>query len=346
VASLRIQPFDLSFRTAYAQAKELALAQGTVPLATAGSIQVEKRRGGRFVYRYRYDAAGKRSAEYLGPEGAEDTGARVERARAEIRDAEILAGYSRDLRKVGFYSADNSTVVTVAALFNAGIFGKGGVLVGTHAFGALLNEIGVTAAIPLTEDVDLARAQPIQIAALPKGGLFSLLRQTGLPFHEVPQLKRGAPPTSFKVRGRKLTVDLLVPAKGVPYRAVPVRELGAHATGLPHFEYLLKSPAPSVLLGRDRIVPVAVPHAGRFCVHKLAVYSLRSGIGNPKREKDLIQAALLAAALAQNQEFLLDEAIKAADKALRAKLRPGARRVLELLGDDRPEASRRIEALA
>src|SRR5712692_10590435 len=86
LASLRIQPFDLSFRTAYAQAKELALAQGTVPLATAGSIQAEKRGEGRFVYRYRYDAAGKRSAEYLGPEGEDDTRARVERARAEIRD--------------------------------------------------------------------------------------------------------------------------------------------------------------------------------------------------------------------------------------------------------------------
>lgn len=345
MASLRIQPFDLSFRTAYAQAKELALAQEKVPLATAGSIQVEKRREGRFVYRYRYDAAGKRSAEYLGPEGADDTGARAEQARADIRDAEILSGYSRDLRKLGFYSADNSTVVTVASLFNAGIFGKGGVLVGTHAFGALLNEIGARAAIPLTEDVDIARAQPIQVAALPRGGLIALLKQTGLPFHEVPQLKRGAPPTSFKVRGRKLTVDLLVPAKGVPYRAVPVRELGAHATGLPHFEYLLKSPGPSVLLGRDRIVPITVPHAGRFCVHKLAVYSLRGGLGNAKREKDVLQAALLAAALAQGQEFLLDEAIHAMDKALRVRVRAGAKRVLGLLGENHPEAARRIEAL-
>jgi YD repeat-containing protein len=346
MASVRIQPLDLSFRTAYAQAKELALAQKEVSLATAGSIQAEKRREGRFVYRYRYDAAGKRVAEYLGPEGAGDTAARLGRALAEIRDAEILAGYSRDLRKVGFYSADNSTVVTVASLFNAGIFGKGGVLVGTHAFGALLNEIGVAAAIPLTEDVDIARSQPIQIAALPRGGFVSLLKQTGLPFLEVPQLKRGAPPTSFKVRGRKLTVDLLVPAKGVPYRAVPVRELGAHASGLPYFEYLLESPAPSMLLGRDRIVPVVVPHAGRFCVHKLALYALRGGVGNPKREKDVLQAALLAAALSQGQEFLLDEAIKAADRTLRAKASPGVKRALDLLGDEHPEAARRIEALA
>jgi hypothetical protein len=69
----------------------------------------------------------------------------------------------------------------------------------------------------------------------------------------------------------------VVPAKGASYGALAVPELGAHATGLPHFAYLLKEPMPSVLPGRDRIVPIVVPHPGRFCVHKLAVYSLRSG---------------------------------------------------------------------
>jgi hypothetical protein len=142
---IQLKTFDLSFRTAYAQAKELALAQKEVPLLTAGSVQVEKRAGSQFVYRYRYDAAGKRITEYLGPQSDVKTTAEVERARQEIRDQEALASYSQSLRKIGFYSADNSAVVTVAALFNAGIFGKGAVLVGTHAFGIILNELGVSA---------------------------------------------------------------------------------------------------------------------------------------------------------------------------------------------------------
>src|SRR5262249_26150239 len=158
----------------------------------------------------------------------------------EIADSETLAGYSRDLRRIGFYSVDNSTLVTVAALFNAGIFGRGAVLVGPHAFGAIMNDLGVAASpFPITEDVDVGRAATIQCAALPKGGFLALLKQTGLPFHEVPQLRRNAPATSFKVRGRKLKVDLLVPAKGSPYQPVSVPGLGAHATGLPHFSFLL-----------------------------------------------------------------------------------------------------------
>jgi hypothetical protein len=88
-----------------------------------------------------------------------------------------------------------------------------------------------------------------------------------------------------------------------------------------------------------------VPHAGRFCVHKLAVYSLRSGFDNPKREKDVHQAALLAAALVERHEFLLDQAIRAADKSLRAKARKGTRRAIELLGEANPEATRRLETL-
>ena len=343
---MKLKFFDLSFRTAYAQAKELALAQRQIPLLTAGTLQTEKRAGKRFVYRYRYDASGKRVTEYLGPEDDAGTATKVERANAEIREAAILAGYSRDLRKVGFHSTDNSALVTVAALFNAGIFGNGGILVGTHAFGAILNELGVAAtSFAMTEDVDLARAGPIQIAALPEGGLLKLLGETGLPFHEVPQLKRKEPPTSFKVRGKKLKVDLLVPAKGEPFKTVAVRELGAHATGLPHLKFLLEKTTQSVLLGRERIVPVTVPHGGRFCVHKLAVYALRGG-NNPKSQKDVAQAALLAAAMSQDQEFMLHDAIGAMDKALRSKAKAGARRAIGLLERDYPEAAGLLAALA
>ena len=122
---VRLRTFDLSLRTAYAQAKETALAQHQVRLLTAGTVQVEIRAGGKFAYRYRYDATGKRITEYLGPEPDGQTKLRIEQARLEIGEQEILAASSQRLRKIGFYSADNSTVITVASLFNAGVFGKG-----------------------------------------------------------------------------------------------------------------------------------------------------------------------------------------------------------------------------
>jgi len=341
-----IKRFDLSFRTAYAQAKEAALAQSSVPLLTPGSVQIEIRGGLRFAYRYRYNVGGKRLAEYLGPQGNDETVASIREAEEEIRAGSIFAQYSRDLRRVGFYGADNSTLVTVARLFNAGIFAGGGVLVGSHAFGAVLNELGYSTHFPMTEDVDIARGRRIQIAGLPQGGFLALLRETGLPFQEVPELKRGAPPTSFKVRGRTLKVDLLVPSKGIPYRAVRVPELGAHATGLPFLEYLVEEPIQSILLGRDRIVPIVVPSAGRYCIHKLAVYAMRSASDNSKRDKDAFQAATLAAALAPDQDILLLDAVDAMTKTMRDKARHGARRALDWLDGDPPEAAEVLERIA
>lgn len=342
---MKLKVFDVSLRTAYAQAKELALAQKAVPLLTAGSIQIEERGGSRFVYRYRYDVNGKRITEYVGPILDEETQPKLAQARQEIKDQETIAEYSQRLRRIGFYSADNSTLVTVALLFNAGVFG-GGVLVGTHAFGAILNELGVSASpFPMTEDVDVARAGRIELAALPEGGFLDLLKQTGLPFHEVPSLKRRAPSTSFKVRGRKLKVDLLVPTSRAPYMPIHIPELGAHAMGLPYLQYLLKETVPSVLIGRDRIVPITVPHPGWFCLHKLALFSLRTGADNSKREKDVFQAAMLVAALSQEQDFLLTEAIEGMDEKLRARVKTGAKRALTLIGNDYPEAARVIESL-
>jgi hypothetical protein len=338
MAAAKLKRFDLSFRTAYAQAKEAALAQSNVSLLTPGSIQHEVRGGSKFVYRYRYDAAGKRIAQYLGPESGDDGHAALQAAKDEIRSGAIFAQYSRDLRRVGFYGADNSTVVTVAQLFNTGIFSGGGVLVGSHAFGAILNELGYSTAFPLTEDVDIARGRRIQIAALPEGGFLAVLRETGLPFQEVPELERGGPPTSFKVRGRMLKVDLLVPAKGAPDRSIRVPKLGAHATGLPFLDYLIADPMQSILLGRDRIVPIVVPNAGRYCIHKLAVYAMRSTSQIAKRDKDVFHAATLAAVLAPEQDVVLVDAVEAMNKTIRAKARAGARRALEWLGGDPPEA--------
>jgi hypothetical protein len=198
----------------------------------------------------------------------------------------------------------------------------------------------------MTEDVDVARGARIEVAAVPEAGLLGLLEQTGLPFHEVPTLKRGGPSTSFRVRGRNLKVDLLVPARGKPYVPVAVPELGAHAMSLPYLEYLLRDTSPAMLIGRDRMVPVTVPHAGWFCLHKLALYSLRTGADNPKREKDVFQAAVLAQALMHKSDFLLTEAIEAMDARLKTRIRPGAKRALALLGDGAAETAAVLERLA
>lgn len=317
-----LEPFDLAFRTLFAQTQELALAQATIPVGSIGSVAIEVREGSEYAYWRGYDAAGRPIRQYVGPAGDPATRARIAELESSIADAAQLARSSLALRKQGFAQVDRDTAVTLAALFNAGILASGALLVGTHAFGAIANFLGVRQpAGYLTEDVDLARARPLELAARPEGGFLEVLRTSGLPFVEVPELDPRRPATSFRVRGRRLKVDLLVPAKDERYAPVRVPELGAYATGLPYFAYLLAEPARTIVLGRDRVVPVLVPNPARYCVHKLVVAGLRAAASTAKKEKDIVQAAFLAAALHELREGDLEDAVA----GLRGKARGRAR---------------------
>ena len=333
--------FDHNDQASFAQAGEIAFAQNHVELRTPGTLVQEPRRGGKpFVYWHRYTSDGKLEKHYVGPPG----GADEVTATHQLQELLLVRETSKKLRKLGFAAVDNSTALTLAVLYNAGVFDRGAVLVGTHAYSALLNSLGARIVpSPLTEDVDIAAR--LELATVPSRGLLDVLLETGLPFVEVPGLRRTEPPTSFKVRGQKLKVDLLVPAKGEPYRSIAVPVLGAHAIGLPYLDYLLHEPVRSIVIGKDRLVPVTLPQPGRYCVHKLAVSVLRSS-GSAKSDKDILQAAVLAAVLSTTQEFALEEAIDEATRSLKQKARRGATQATRLLGDDYPEAVRLMERLA
>ena len=73
---------------------------------------------------------------------------------------------------------------------------------------------------------------------------------------------------------------------------------------------------------------------------------MRTGADNPKREKDVLQAAVLAQALMHKSDFLLSEAIEGMDAKLKARIRPGVKRALAALGEGSPETSAVLEKLA
>ena len=144
------------------------------------------------------------------------------------------------LRREGYNVVDPRTYGTIASLANHRVFSAGGMLVGSHAYGVLLNKLGVRGAAYSTEDIDIARAAVLAFDRPPEEGLLGMLRDSGIEFVEVPRLERRAPSTSYKQRGRShFHVDLLVPAPGETFPVVPVPELKAHATGLPYLDYLL-----------------------------------------------------------------------------------------------------------
>jgi len=58
---------------------------------------------------------------------------------------------------------------------------------------------------------------------------------------------------------------------------------------------------------------------------------------NPKREKDVLQAAVLVEALAEKHDFVLKEAIENLGSKLKSRIRRGVKRALALVGKEAPK---------
>jgi hypothetical protein len=301
---------------------------------TAGSV-IERRNasGFRFYAHQYYDGEGKKRERYLaGPVGSPAADEAAAATRVRIGEVKELVPSLRMLGREGYNLADARTYGTLASLSNHGVFAAGGMLVGSHAYGVLLNRLGARAAAYATEDIDIARGSALALEPRPEAGFLEMLRDSGIDFVEVPRLERGAPPTSFKQRGRShFHVDLLVPSPAETFPVVAVPELKAHATGLPYLQYLLAESQTGLLLAREGLCAVRVPLAERFVVHKLVVTRLRVERG-AKSEKDVLQASVVAAVLAETHPGALEAAVSALPRRARKHFAAGlgqARALLE-----------------
>lgn len=307
-------PHERALTLLFSELAGTAARQARVFLGSPGSLAERTNDTGTRYWVHRYsDAAGRRQEVYLGKTDDQAVTARVAELRERIAAAEAAIASVRLLARTGFATADRKAYATLASLHNHGLFRAGALLIGSHAYGALLNALGVRAAAYSTEDVDIARRAELAVSGLPP--FIDMLRETGLEFFPGPALHRGAPSTSFAERGgSRLRVDLLVPSRDEDYPTVRVPELGAHAKGLPYLAYLLGASQDVPMLGPHGIVMVRVPTPERLAVHKLVVSQLRSK-ASAKPENDLRQAATLIEALAERFPKAVEEAVGALPKS-------------------------------
>lgn len=239
----------------------------------------------------------------------------------------------RLLARAGYATIDKKAYFTLASLHNNGLFEAGAFVIGSHAFGAMLNSLGVRGTGYATEDVDIARRGALAVPELP--AFIEMLRATGIEFFEVPSPNRRKASTSFAERGgSRLRVDLLVPSPNDDYPVVAVPELKAHAKGLPYLAYLLGASQMVPALSAHGIVNTRAPVPERCAVHKLIVSQLR-GTTSSRTEKDLGQVAALLDALADRFPGAIGDALKAALKSANRHLT----RALKALKAHLPTAS-------
>jgi hypothetical protein len=330
----------------YANLESFALQRREAFVGTAGSVIQRKNASGvRFHVHQFYDASGKQRERYVaGPVGASAADAKADELAGRILELKALVPTFRLLGREGFNLVDPPTYATIAALHNRGVFEAGGMLIGSHAYGVLLNRLGVRAAAYATDDIDIARREALAFEQLPEPDFLEMLNESGIEFVEVPGLDHKRPATSFKQRGRgTFHVDLLVPSADESFPVVPVPELRAHATGLPYLSYLLAEWQTGMILGREGCCAVRLPLPERFAIHKLVVSRLRTG-RNAKAQKDTDQASVLLGALAATHAGAIESAVAALPKRAAKHLRAAVDSIRPMLAAREPRAWEELTA--
>jgi hypothetical protein len=304
----------------FAELESTAAEQRTAFLGTPGTITERTNENNTRFLVHRYsDGAGRRHEDYLGTADDAEVKDRVQELRGRIEAANATLGRIRILARAGFATVDRKTYSTLATLCNHGLFRAGALLIGSHAYGVLLNVLGVKSVPYATEDVDIARREQLALPGIPP--LLKVLRETGIEFFEVPPLNRRDKPTSYlESGGSRLRVDLLVPSPDETYPTIRIPELDAYAQGLPYLKYLLSKSQEATILSPHGVAMVRVPVPERYAIHKLLISQLR-GTGASKSSKDLTQAATLIEAVVERFPGAIQDALAVVPKSAGQYLR-------------------------
>ena len=335
---------DPSSQVRFQDAAQRARAQARVLGGSPGTLKQRTQSGKRYWVREHIRIDGAKTDEYIGAAAATGAG-HLAQLRAEVALARSLAAASAALRLTGFQRIERKPAAVLAVFFNRGLHAAGLTLVGSHAYGVLLNELGVIAPAYRTLDLDMARSQPLALALPDDESFGAVLNQSGLGFVPVPGLPSSRPSASFKLPGAEgLLIDLLVPGREAG-KVVAVKELATHGQTIPLLEFLVDEALESVVLSPNQIVPVRVPAPERFVLHKLYASQMRRAHPG-KGKKDLEQAATIAAALQESFPGRLKDAWQALPSAGRGAAARAARIAAESLENDHPEAAAALRTLA
>jgi hypothetical protein len=334
-----------SVQTLYAELLEQTIqAEAEVALLKApqGTFVSKTVKGGTYWYLQRTEGD-RRRQHYLGRESPSLL-TWMEQVR-EARSGSAADGALRtnlvSMLAAGGAATESAPVVKVLSLLaESGVFRMGGILVGTQAFVAFGNMLGVRfdKQSLRTQDVDVAQDRAIGIALSQEAGTVDVqqaLTGSGLGFFPVPALDPRRPSTSFKIRGRELRVDFLTPLFGPESdKAIFLPALGVSAHPLRLLDYLIEGPAQAVVVGGAGVL-VNVPDPARFALHKLWVSTRRSVSEQTKAAKDLRQAGDLLEVLLADRPGDVDRAWEALRTRPAAKaVRQAIRRLPPELGEN------------
>ena len=290
-----MQSIATNITTLYADLLQFADPVGGVLPAT---IKTKKIKGTEQVYASVKHGA-TRIEQYLGPKGSDE----VERYAQSRKQAQAIAKDHQAtitmLRRAGMLAPPVAIGRIFEVLSRAGLFQRGLVLSGTHAFRLYPLALGVTwpGAAFATNDIDISAAsfaeagEPIDL-----GEVLARASDNGIEPQWHTDLNL---PARFMIGTAGL--DVITRSKRGRKSPVAIDALNVAAEALPFQEYLTERTFDVIALYGSG-VRIRIPEPARFAVHKLIVAQRRPA-RDVKRQKDLDQAKAIRDAL----EFLGDE---------------------------------------
>lgn len=297
VADTRFSELPLSAQTAYGelfeQTREFELSNALAGLV--GSFHKVTRKGHRYWYFSYRDLDQRVRMAYVGPDD-DRSNALVSRFRT-TRLRKPLAPAARSAIALGCTPVAPKHFRIIKRLSEYGFFRAGGILIGTHAFLALGNLLGVNWRHGSTTlDVDFAHAGQNISLALPADlkidvhGALESLEMGLLPLRQFDgmvgaQYRNPSDP--------ELRIDFVTTVTR-DNKTVRLPDLNLSLEPLKFMELLLDGPTQASVIGNQGACIVNVPIPERFAVHKLILHGERPIAERAKATKDLMQTASLA----------------------------------------------------
>lgn len=328
-----MQEIDLAAQTLFAELLQRSLdAEFDAEYRENGTF-IRKKSKDRDYWHFQWREGEKIRNKYVGPVSDPSITDRVKRfssLKASFKRRQTLV---RALAATGLPTPDPLSGHIIETMWKAGFFRLRGVLVGTLAFQTYAGVLGVQLGRrPLmTQDADFAQfwgvSENIGESIEPP---LTILRAVDTTFKQVPHLADPFVSTRYR-NDRDYLVDFLTPNRGSDeHQGKPARMRSLAGTGaepLRHLDFLIHQPERSVLLYAGG-VPVTVPRAERFAVHKLIVAVDR--VNQAKSVKDIQQAQVLIDALSVRRPAELADSWNTAwagGKQWRRKLESGKARL-------------------
>jgi len=306
------QPLSLSAQTAYAQLFDAvhALELSRSIASLRGSFASKIVKGNRYWYFQHTDVAGQLRQIYVGPDSP-----RI-RALIERHRAEDSAGAIQPMVDAAIAHRCEPVLLqhfrVIRRLADYGFFNAGGVLVGTHAFLAHGNMLGVRwADAARTQDVDFAHAGKQMAVALPNNlevNTHAAIESLQMGFIPVTGIAGRTGGAYLNPADPDFQLDFLTPlhrGRDEPYEHP---QLKVTLQPLKFMEYLLEDVQQAVLFCAEGAVIANVPHPARYALHKLLVFASRTAMRRAKANKDLHQSGALLSFYHATSRWEVDEA--------------------------------------